>query len=225
MVSRTGTIDDALAFAAAQTHAFVGICSPRRPNLGIMADEVLRQSLTPVPNPGRWVDFRLVEYSLMQHNIRIPRTPKDESECPGWMQMGFTLYDRLEEIGYQQYSGGEAERQYMEIYPHASYCALLGNLPFKKKTFEGRLQRQLVLFEKRLNIPDPMRVFEEISRFRLLNGLLPDDDLFTQGELDALVAAYTAWHLATSPDQTLLIGDTEEGQIVIPLPELKDHYS
>jgi len=225
MVIDKGPLDDVLAFAAAQRQAIVGVCAPRRPNQGLMADEALRQSLTPIPNPGRWVDFRLVEYLLWQRNIRIPRTPASEEDCPRWMQNGFQLYQRLEALGYRAYPDEEAERQYIEVYPHASYCALLGVLPFAKRTLEGRLQRQLVLYEGRLRITDPMRIFEEITRYRLLNGILSTEGIFDQGELDALIAAYTAWQLMRTPENSLLLGDPAEGQVALPVSSLNERYS
>jgi hypothetical protein len=96
--------------------------------------------------------------------------------------------------------------------------------PFPKTTLEGRIQRQLVLHEHDLHIPDPMRLFEEITRHRLLQGVMPLQDLYSPGELDALVAAYTAWVAATRPSEALLLGDPEEGQIALPVSELKRHY-
>jgi hypothetical protein len=69
-----------------------------------------------------------------------------------------------------------------------------------------------------------MRLFEEITRHRLLQGILPLQDLYTPGELDALVAAYTAWMAALHPDQITMFGQPEEGQLVLPVAELKRHY-
>jgi hypothetical protein len=225
MVIDKGPIDDVLAFAAAQRQAIVGVCAPRRPNQGLMADEAVRQGLRPIPNPGRWMDFRLVEYLLWQRNIRIPRTPGSEEVCPRWMQNGFHIYGRLEELGYRTYPDEQTERQYVEVYPHACYSALLGVLPFAKRTLEGRLQRQLVLYECRLRITDPMRIFEEITRYRLLHGILSAESIFSQGELDALIAAYTVWQLTRGQEHSLLFGDPAEGQIALPVSDLNERYS
>jgi hypothetical protein len=219
-----GTFDEVMAFMAGQRQAFVAVCAPRRPNRGLLAQPEVRQNLSPLPRPGRWLDFRLAEYLLRQHNITVPQTPCVEQDCPNWMQMGFNLFRRLEELGYQYYPEGDAKRQCLEVYPHASFSVLLGQAPFPKNTLEGRLQRQLVLHEQKLNVPDPMRVFEEITRHRLLKGILLTDDLFTPGELDALVGAYTAWVAATHPEKITLLGDHEEGQIVLPIPQLKERY-
>lgn len=219
-----GNLDDVLAFAAGQRHAVVAVCAPQRPNTGLLTRPAIRESLNPVPHPGRWENFRLADFLLRQHNISIPQTPADEADCPNWMKKGFLLFRRLTEIGYQSYPKKEAERQFLEVYPHAAYTVLLGVLPLPKHTLEGRLQRQLVLFQMNLEIPDPMRFFEEITRHRLLKGVLPFDDLYTAAELDALVAAYTAWQAANHPEQITVLGEPEEGQVVLPVAELKTRY-
>ncbi|MFN2159349.1 MAG: DUF429 domain-containing protein [Anaerolineales bacterium] len=220
-----GLIDDVLAFAAGQRQAIVAVCAPRRPNTGVMRREAIRQDLDPVPHPGRWVDFRLAEYQLSQRNIRIPQTRKREVDCPKWMRMGFSLYKGLENFGYQDYPETKAQCQLMEVYPHASFSVLLGVLPFPKNTLEGRMQRQLILFKKGIHLPDPMDYFKEITRSRLLSGDLPQGDLYSPCELDALVAAYSAWYGYTNPDRVTLCGDPEEGQIVVPAKKIKIHYS
>lgn len=220
-----GHMDEVLAFAAGQREAIVAVCGPRQPNQGLMGNPEVRQGLNPAPRPGRYLDFRLAEYQLRQHNISIPQTLSDPGACQNWMQESFSLFRRLGSFGYAPYPKEEASCQLMEVYPHACYTALLGKLPFSKNTLEGRLQRQLVLYENKVKVNDPMRFFEEITRYRLLNGILPDDGLYSAEELDALVAAYTAWLAGTHPEEISLIGDATEGQIVLPVKELMDRYS
>lgn len=219
-----GDMGDVLAFVAGQTAAIVAICAPSQPNQGLMDRPEVREHLVPPPRPGRWRDFRVAEYLLRQHNIPIPRTPAKNEACPGWMQQGFLLYQRLAGLGYAVYPQSESARQFLEVYPHACFAVLLGRLPLPKHTLEGRLQRQLVLFEQKVHIPDPMLVFEEFTRHRLLQGILPVDDLYQAEELDALIAAYVAWLAANKPDQVTQIGDPQEGQIVLPAAALKQRY-
>ena len=59
--------------------------------------------------------------------------------------------------------------------------------------FEQILDIQLALYEADIDVPDAMRLFEEITRHRILNGILPTETLYSSQELDALIAAYTAW--------------------------------
>jgi hypothetical protein len=219
-----GNADDVLAFAAGQREAILAVCAPRQPNTGLMAQAEIRQNLHPPPNPGRWENFRLADYLLRQHGIPIPQTCSTEENCPNWMQQGFLFYRRLQALGYQSYPQEQAERQFLEVYPHAVYATLLDVLPLPKHSLEGRIQRQLALFKQELEIPDPMRFFEEITRHRLLKGVLPFDELYTPGELDALAAAYTAWQAATHPQAVTLLGDPDEGQVALPVQELKAHY-
>jgi hypothetical protein len=220
-----GDMEDILAFVAGQRTAIVGVCAPKSPNRGLMDRQEVRETLHPLPRPGRWRNFRVAEYQLRQHNIPIPQTPGDPTDSPGWMQMGFTLFHRLGDLHYQPYPEEGADRQCLEVYPHACFAALLGRLPFSKHTLEGRLQRQLVLYDCQIKIPDPMLVFEEITRHRLLQGILTLDDLYRQEELDAMAAAYTAWVAGTKPEEITRLGDPEEGCLILPVPELKDRYS
>jgi hypothetical protein len=220
-----GRIDDVLAFLAGQRQAVVAIASPRQPNQGVMGDEETRKSLTPSPHRGRWVDFRLADYLLRQRNIHVPQTPASEAACPKWMQMGFRLYRKLDDLGYQEYPQQEAPRQFLEVYPHACYTILLGLAPFPKYSLEGRIQRQLLLYEQKIKVSDPMLFFEEITSHRLLKGILPIENLLTSEELDALMAAYTAWVAANHPDDLTLLGDAHEGRVAIPSTQLKSHYS
>jgi hypothetical protein len=189
-----------------------------------MEQPEVRARLTPQPRPGRWLNFRLAEYQMRQHNISCPKTASQARDCPKWMQMTFSLYERMETFGFCPFPAPEAPLQWLEVYPHACFTALLEMTPFPKHTLEGRIQRQLILYEKELRIPDPMRLFEEITRHRLLQGKLPLQDLYSPGELDALAAAYTAWTAALHPEQVTLLGDPQEGQVSIPVSELKQKY-
>jgi hypothetical protein len=221
----SGRLDDILAFAAGQRQAWVAVCSPRQPNLGVMTRQDVRSSLSPMPASGRWIDFRLADFLLRQHNLAIPQTPARVEDCSKWMQMGFLLFRGLEKLGYKAYPDSSGDLQSLEVYPYASYAALLDVLPFQKYSIEGRLQRQLALFERKVKLPDPMLVFEEITRYKLLRGILPLDQLYQASELDALVAAYTAWLAANHPEQVSSVGDFQEGQIVLPVATLKPRYT
>jgi len=131
----------------------------------------------------------------------------------------------LERLGYEEYPLGDNDLLSLEVYPYGCFAALLEVLPFPKYTLEGRLQRQMILYERKVKIPDPMLFFEEITRYKILKGILPVDQLYQAGELDALVAAYTAWLCANHADQVITLGDPLEGQVVLPVAALRAHYS
>jgi hypothetical protein len=219
-----GQMDDVLAFVGGQQNAFVAVNAPQQPNQGQMAAREVRQRLDPPPRAGRWTGFRVAEYELHARGISIPRTPEQEKDCSRWMQMGFNLFRGMKKLGYATYPAGEASHQVMEVYPHGSYTALLERVPFPKHLLEGRIQRQLILYIHQLNVSNPMDIFEEITRHRLLQGILPLEGLHSADELDALVAAFTAWLAATKPEHVTLVGHAEEGQIVLPVSVLKAHY-
>ena len=220
----SGSLPDILAFTAGQQSALAAICGPRQPNTGLMADEEIRQQLSPRPNPGRYENFRVADYQLRLHNISIPQTPALEEGCPNWMRNAFTLFSKMKGFGYRLFPGGEALVQMLEVYPHACFSALLGVVPFQKYSLEGRIQRQLVLRENGMDMPDAMNFFEEITRHRLLRAVLPLETIYPPEELDALFGAFTAWKAATQLEQTTKVGHPDEGEVYIPVPELKQVY-
>jgi hypothetical protein len=222
-VSR-GDLGEVAAFAGGQERAFVGVNSPRRTNQGLMANTDVRDRLRPQPAPGRWTAFRVAEYELFQRNIRIPKTSPKEADCPGWMQTGFSLYKRLEGQGFKDFPANDHPLQILEVYPHAAYTILLEKIPFLKKTLEGRLQRQLLLHSLSVAVPDPMLIFEEITRYKIMRGQLPLDGLYSVEELEALMAAYTAWKAARKPAGVTRLGDPNEGEIILPGTDIKTKY-
>jgi hypothetical protein len=220
----TDSLEELIAVLAEATDYVVAICGPQHPNSGLMTNESFRQTLTPNPRPGSWENTRLAEYQLYQHKINIPKTRHQAQDCPTWMQTSFNLFDQLKKTGCVAYPQPEEARQYMEVNAFAAFAVLLGTRPFTKSSLEGRLQRQLILSDLGLDIPDAMRVFEEITRFRLMQGILDLDGLYTHPELDALVAAYTAWKAIRQARKITLLGDPDEGQIVLPAVGLKKAY-
>ena len=81
-----------------------------------------------------------------------------------------------------------------------------------------------VLNDKGLRINDGMVFFEEVTRFKLMKGILPTDVLYLPEQLDVLVAAYTAWQAAQGTDEVTSVGDQSEGQVTLPVKELKAKY-
>ncbi len=228
----SGDDENVLAFVNGQDRAFVAINNPRSTNKGYMAEESFRSVLNPRPRPGRWDRWRVAEYALRQSRIKVRRTPKSPENAPVWMQKGFKLYRALANSGYRPYvqdfvpedehANGDV-RFSIECYPHAAFTALLEHIPFNKSTLEGRIQRQLILYVNEVDVPNPMRIFEEITRYRLLKGELLLDDLFEPTQLDALVAAYTA--RMASLGKVTLLGHPLEGQIVIPVRQMLAKYT
>jgi len=212
-----GGIDDVYAFLAGQENALAAINSPIKTNKELVKRERISRKLNPKSHLGRSVYLRLVEYELLDRGIRVPKTYADRKKSPRWMQLGFTLVDELKKLGYAQHQHHESFRQFFECQGEAAFWNLLGHAPLEKGTLEGCLQRQVVLKLAGLQIQDGMRFFEEITRFRLLTNKLPLEDVFSGEELNALVAAYTAFLCAVDPEKITRVGDEEEGQVYLPM--------
>jgi predicted nuclease with RNAse H fold len=219
-------MEGVLAFIGSLDSAVVGIDAPQSPNTGLMASAEVRRRYNLRPGGSNWSDWRVCEYELRQRNIRLYSTPGEAQEAKGWVRTGFELFQRLRQSGFHQYILGEepGKRSMLEARSHVGYTVLLERRPFLKRTLEGRLQRQLVLYLEGLDVANPMHVLEEITRHNLLMGNLPLDRLRGFEQLDAIMAAYIAYLAAVQPERLTQIGDREEGLISFPAPSLKDFY-
>ena len=223
IVLTAGDINDVLAFLVDQKNCVVAVNAPPRLNHGLVRRKLEQQNLA--PGQLRGSDLRLAESELRARGITISATPGRLEVCPTWMQMGFDLFRRMEEAGFKQYPDEKARQQWLETHPHAAFCALLGQIPLSKPTLEGRLQRQIALYEQGIDMKDPMEFFEEITRNKLLHGAFPMELVYSAEELDTLMAAYMAFCAVNCPQDTILIGDLHEGQIALPVMSLKEKYS
>ena len=217
-----GKLEELTAFIAAQSPAAAAVNAPAGVNRGLVGEELNRKILTPYQL--RRIDLRLAEHELRGHGINVPRTPASAGACPPWMQAGFDLVRRLEREGFKKYPEPDSDLQLLETNSQACYCMLAGQVPQPQASLEGRLQRQLILYERGLRIKDPMEFFEEITRYKMSRGIWPLDLLYSPAQLDALAAAYTAWMAVNKTDQILVVGDIKEGRIVLPGKELKGKY-
>lgn len=217
-----GELDDVTAFAAGQQFATVAINAPAKVNRGLVREKIKKEMLT--PHKIRAAEYRLAEYQLREKGIAVSGTPASVGVCPAWMQVGFSLYRKLEKMGFKKYIGENQTHQMIETHPHACYCVLSGDAPLPKPTLEGKLQRQLLLYERGVRIKDPMDFFEEITRHKMIKGIWPHELLHSPEQLDALVAAFTAWMVVNKPEQTISIGDEKEGKIFLPVSELKEKF-
>ncbi len=218
-----GELEDLTAFLGAQQSAVVAVNAPSHVNRGLVRKKLEKQSLTPGMRSIRGADMRMAEHDLRERGIAVTGTPSRAESCPAWMQAGFGLYAKLSKMGFKPFPQEDASHLWLETHPHACFCALLDQAPLPKPTLEGRLQRQLILYENRVRLKDAMNFFEEITRFKLMKGILPTDQVYAADMLDVLAAAYTAWMAANRPDQVSAIGEASEGQIIVP-GKLKAKY-
>lgn len=87
----------------------------------------------------------------------------------------------------------------------------------------GRVQRQLIAFDLDIPVVDAMNFFEELTRFRVKNGNVPLEMILPIHELNAWIAAYTAWICWKQPNQLAVLGDETEGKIYLPARPKKLH--
>lgn len=121
---------------------------------------------------------------------------------------------KIVQAGFKPRSRKGHPKQWLETNAQDCFHALVGQNPLHRRTLEGRLQRSAILYEQGLQIRDPVEIFEEITRYKLMQGILPLEDIYSSKELDALMAAYVAWMAVNSPGQIVVTGE-----FVLPAPE------
>jgi hypothetical protein len=217
-----GEMEDVTAFLGGQQRATIAINAPAGVNRGLVREKMKREMLT--PHKIRGADLRLAEYELRERGIAVSGTLANAGLCAAWMQLGFELYRKLGKLGFKKYPQDDEPYQLLETHPHACFCVIAGSVPLPMSALEGKLQRQLLLYERGLRIKDPMDFFEEITRHKIMKGILPIELLYSAERLNALVAAYTAWAAMHRREQIAFLGDAQEGLIVLPEKELKEKY-
>jgi hypothetical protein len=182
-----------------------------------------RRALFGGSKPG-WT--RSADFELARRGIPVKVVPTVEGAAPAWMRMGFTLVKRLRASGFSEGPGGREEARWLiETHPTGCFAALIRRLPLPRETLEGRLQRQLALYQERLAVPDPMDLLEEITAHHLLTGDLPLQGLYLPEELEALAAAYTAWAASLRPERVTWLGGDDDSWICLPADPLEAKYT
>jgi hypothetical protein len=221
-----GDRNEILAYLGGQQQALAAINAPRRTNMGVVNQAAVYQNVLPLDKPTRRINARLCEYLLHEEGFNVAYTPDKSRRCPGWVRRGFDLYRRLQAFGYQAYPNGAAPgngppstRCTLETLADAIFWRFLDRKLPLPDSLEGRLQRQLILYEIGLPVADAMDFFLEITRHKLIRGELPDGNIHTFAELNALAAALLAWQAAHQPESLELLGNPEEGQLALPRKE------
>lgn len=217
------SMDDTAAFITEYKASSCGIDAPSQVNPGLLAEPAYRERVELPPRRTNYAGYRTAEFELRRRRIYVYNTPTDMDDAPGWMMAGWGLYATLGESGFVLYPEQGAKLM-AEVYPHGCYTVLLGKRPLKKNRLEGRIQRQLMLLEYGIDVPDPMKVMEEWTRHRFIQGEVYDKGLYSHDQLDALMAAYTMYLLDRHPKQTTALGDPTDGQVLLPVASLKERY-
>jgi hypothetical protein len=218
LIARTqGDFNSVMTFLAGQQQAVIGIHGPARPNMGILVNSERRTRYLIQMGKGRPGNMRVAEYTLRKNKLNVYRTPEQPEDASAWMQTSFKFYARLSEIDYQEYQPESVNtKQFIEVIPEHGFRSWTDGKMLPANTLYGRIQRQLILYEQGLNVPDPMTFFEEVTRFRIKQGILPEEMVFPAPSLSALAAALMAFQAEKDPEQFTLVGIPEESQICVP---------
>lgn len=114
--------------------------------------------------------------------------------------------NKLVHAGYK-FISHDGPYRWIETDSQKCFQALCDKDLLPRRTLEGRIQRDLILYDEGLQIKDPMEFFEEITRHKLMQGILPLETLHSSKELDALVAAYVAWRAIQRASLVTLTGN------------------
>jgi hypothetical protein len=190
--------------------------SPLTMNAGFMGDPECRAQLKVTNQSVRSREQRVCEYVLSERSVACSKSPYDVSKFSLSLQRSLKFAAELGMMGFHFFPTGGATWQMFETHADAACGSLLGVKPFPLTSLEGRIQRQLLLQSKGVNVPDAMEFFEEVTRHRLLSGTLPDSKILAPAALNALIAAYTAWNAANHPGAYEVVGEPEEGIILLP---------
>ncbi|MFC2028528.1 hypothetical protein ACFLTX_01240 [Chloroflexota bacterium] len=207
-------LSDLISLIPAGNQIYVAVNGPQKPNLGLVRRELKLQGL--LPGQMRGGDIRLAEKQIRELGIPISTTPSRLEICSQWMHLSFRIFKELENLGFNSFPKKDSHRLMIETNADAFFYLQLNQKPLPKSTLEGILQRQLTLFDSGVGIINPMRFFEEITRHKLLQGLLPKEILYSPEQLDAISAAYSAFLVSRQPDCVKQVGSLEEGIIMIP---------
>ncbi|MFC2064964.1 hypothetical protein ACFLXB_07695 [Chloroflexota bacterium] len=209
-----GEISEISQLIPPDEQVYIAVNGPRNTNLGFAMEELVAKGLK--PGQLRGGDLRIAEKLIREKGINISATPSKKELCPEWMHLSFLIFEELEKINFSAFPTTNCDRQYLETHSQAFFCTLLEQTPLPKSNIEGRLQRQLILFDLGVGIHNPMTFFEEITHHKLINGILPFDLVYASEQLDSIAAAYTAFLAATQPKHISMVGSDDEGFIILP---------
>ena len=173
--------------------AGIDLSSGRKPVTFVALDEDLNISMLETWNSSD-LFFCLQEYENSLIAVNVPSSKRGR-------ELYTELKDRFLEAGFQPFTQKLQTKQWLEMDAQDSFRTLSGHSLLPRRSLEGRLQRSAILYEQGLQITDPIDMFEEITRYKLIQGILPLQNLPSSKGLDALVAAYLAWMSVNRPGQ------------------------
>ena len=124
------------------------------------------------------------------------------------------LKQQVIDVGYRPFLETNHPKRWLETNAQDCFRLLSGHKLLPHRALEGRLQRSAILYEHGLQLTDPVDMFEELTRYKLIQGILPLEKLPSSHELDALVAAFLAWTSFSRSERIV-----PKGEFVLPAGE------
>jgi hypothetical protein len=209
-----GRMADVLAYLAGQTSAVIAvngpIWAPQAVTVSSQGDLFGGQQNT-IDGSHRWVDS-----VLSTRGYPIIFVPSAWKKAPVWMERSLELAAEMKRLGYVVSGNPAAARLFFETNTDAAYHQITGNSPYDSRSLEGRLQRQLILYEFGFPLQDPMAFLEEFTRHRLRTSNVPLNQIGVAHELRSLTAAVIAWLLDNRPETLEHLGQSGEPEIILP---------
>lgn len=153
----------------------------------------------------------LKQYGKLTLAVNVPSSKSQQGSYSDFRR-------KLAQTGLKAYAAKAAPRQFLETDAQACFRILIDKSPLPRRTLEGRVQRGLLLYDQGLRLTDPMDFFEEITRHHMLDGVFPNELLYSASELDALFAAYVAWLVVNEPEQV----EIAPGKLILPRKPERD---
>lgn len=186
--------------------AGVELSSERKPVTFARLDEDLRIKVLEKGDGSELIDS-LQNHEIYVLTINLPSAKRGQA-------LYADLKKKFVRAGFEPFSHKDHPKQWIETNTQDCFRALSGHKLLPRRALEGRLQRCAILYEQGLNLTDPVDMFEEITRYRLIQGVLPLENLPSASELDALAAAYLSWMSVNRPGQIV-----PKGEFVLPARE------
>ncbi|MCD4753322.1 MAG: DUF429 domain-containing protein [Anaerolineaceae bacterium] len=206
-----GDEENLLSYLSGQENSFLAINAPLHLNQGL-----LQLSSHKRHTRGRRPNIRKVEYELQQHNIEMYHTPDQISKCAPEVKFGVQLNGYLNDLGYKNFLSDQSSRMFFETPSNAAFWSLIEGQLIQEEGIIGRMQRQQILYDLGLPVPNPMAFFEEITRYKLRIGKIPLKQILPACELNAWICVYTAHKAWDDSDSLFSMGNAEEGIIYLP---------
>ncbi len=112
-----------------------------------------------------------------------------------------TLQEGIESLGYNPIAKKGSPRRFFLSKAEEVFQDIVSGRLLPPGGDASRWQRQLLLLEQEIPLPDVMQYFEEVTRFRILQGTLSEELVYQHTELNAILLSWLGWLESFQPDR------------------------